>query len=108
MSPTSYKILPPPPLILASAAPLGQGIRHENLTSPRILLCDPECLLMSTAFLFPGQGSQTTGMGKTLADAFPSARAVFQEADDALGFSLSQLCFEGPDDSLKLTENTQP
>jgi [acyl-carrier-protein] S-malonyltransferase len=61
-----------------------------------------------TAFLFPGQGSQFAGMGKSLADAFPEAARVFEEADDALGFSLSRLCFEGPDEELKLTENTQP
>jgi len=60
------------------------------------------------AFLFPGQGSQVTGMGKSLADAYPEAARVFEEADDALGFSLSTLCFEGPDEQLKLTENTQP
>jgi [acyl-carrier-protein] S-malonyltransferase len=63
---------------------------------------------MKTAFLFPGQGSQYAGMGKSLADQFPSARAVFEEADSALGFALSRLCFEGPDEALKMTENTQP
>lgn len=61
-----------------------------------------------TAFLFPGQGSQSTGMGKDLAEKYAVARQTFAEADDALGFSLSKLCFEGPDDQLKLTENTQP
>jgi [acyl-carrier-protein] S-malonyltransferase len=60
------------------------------------------------AFLFPGQGSQAAGMGKALANKFPVARAIFQEADDALGFPISKLCFEGPDDQLKMTENTQP
>jgi [acyl-carrier-protein] S-malonyltransferase len=63
---------------------------------------------MKTAFVFPGQGSQYIGMGKSLAEKFPSARAIFDQADQALGFSLSQLCFEGPAGTLQLTENMQP
>lgn len=61
-----------------------------------------------TAYLFPGQGSQKAGMGRDLAERSPAARAVFEEADAALGFPLSTLCFEGPDEKLALTENTQP
>lgn len=60
------------------------------------------------AFVFPGQASQYPGMGKELADKYPVARSVFDEADKALGFSISKLCFEGTEDDLKLTANTQP
>jgi [acyl-carrier-protein] S-malonyltransferase len=60
------------------------------------------------ALIFPGQGSQIVGMGKELADKYPVARQTFQEADDALGYKLSQLCFDGPEDQLRLTEITQP
>lgn len=60
------------------------------------------------AFLFPGQGSQAVGMGRDLAENFPAARQTFEEADEALGFSLSKLCFEGPEEQLRLTEFTQP
>jgi [acyl-carrier-protein] S-malonyltransferase len=63
---------------------------------------------VSVAFVFPGQGAQKVGMGKALAEAFPEARAVFAEADAALGFSLSRFCFEGPETELQLTANTQP
>ena len=59
-------------------------------------------------FIFPGQGSQYAGMGKELVALFPAARRVFEEADDALGMALSRLCFEGPEEDLKLTYNTQP
>jgi [acyl-carrier-protein] S-malonyltransferase len=60
------------------------------------------------AFLFPGQGSQAVGMGRELAERFPVAAQTFAEADAALGFPLSKLCFEGPEETLRLTENTQP
>jgi [acyl-carrier-protein] S-malonyltransferase len=60
------------------------------------------------AFLFPGQGSQAVGMGKDLFERFPVARKTFEEADQALGKKLSHLCFEGPEEQLRLTENTQP
>ncbi|MFB0992774.1 MAG: ACP S-malonyltransferase [Rhodospirillales bacterium] len=63
---------------------------------------------MTRAFVFPGQGSQTVGMGKELADAFPAAKAVFDEVDDTLGQNLSSIMFKGPDEDLVLTENTQP
>src|SRR5438270_13724063 len=60
------------------------------------------------AFIFPGQGSQKVGMGKALADAFPICRDTFAEADAALGEPLSRIIFEGPENQLTLTENTQP
>src|SRR5215469_16211793 len=64
--------------------------------------------ISSITFMFPGQGSQQVGMGRELAAMYPVARETFDEADDALGYKLSQLCFEGPEDQLKLTEITQP
>ncbi len=63
---------------------------------------------MNVAFVFPGQGSQSVGMGRALFDAFPEARRVFEEIDEALGESLSKLCFDGPEDRLRLTANAQP
>jgi [acyl-carrier-protein] S-malonyltransferase len=62
----------------------------------------------SLAYIFPGQGSQYAGMGRELAEKFTASRAVFEEADAALGFSISRLCFEGTQEELQLTENTQP
>jgi [acyl-carrier-protein] S-malonyltransferase len=61
-----------------------------------------------TAFVFPGQGSQYAGMGRDVAEKYPAARRVFDDIDTALGFSISALCFDGPEEQLKLTENTQP
>src|SRR6187402_3232087 len=63
---------------------------------------------MRTAFLFPGQGSQKVGMGRAWAEAFPEARAAFDEASAALGFDVAKLCWEGPETELQLTANTQP
>ncbi len=63
---------------------------------------------MNIAYLFPGQGSQAVGMGKDLYDRSPEVRALFETADEALGFSISKICFEGPDEELRLTRNTQP
>ena len=64
--------------------------------------------MSKVAYIFPGQGSQAVGMGKDLYDNFPSAKEVFEEADEALGFSLSEMCFNGTAEDLALTENTQP
>ncbi len=63
---------------------------------------------MGHAFIFPGQGSQQVGMGRALAEAFPAAKHVFEEVDDALSDRLSRVIWEGPDGEMTLTENTQP
>jgi [acyl-carrier-protein] S-malonyltransferase len=65
-------------------------------------------VMSKTAFIFPGQGSQYPGMGKELSAEFPVARQIFEEADEALGFKLSSMCFDGTEEELKLTANTQP
>jgi len=65
-------------------------------------------MVSKKAFLFPGQGSQSVGMGKDFFDFFPQAKEIFARADEVLGFRISQLCFEGPEEKLKLTEKTQP
>ncbi len=75
----------------------------QTLDSPK-----PPSAEIQIALLFPGQGSQNVGMGRAFFDANPAARAVFEEADDALAFPLSKLIFDGPEDDLRLTENTQP
>jgi [acyl-carrier-protein] S-malonyltransferase len=74
----------------------GHGIAKSTIATSKI------------AFIFPGQGSQVVGMGKELAQKYPIAARTFQEADEALGYKLSQVCFEGPEEQLKLTEITQP
>ena len=95
---SSHDIIPSSPVSLAPSVPAvrsgAAGIMAEAMTK--------------LAFLFPGQNSQYTGMGRDLAEKFPIARRTFEEADDALGFSISKLCFDGPEEQLKLTEFQQP
>src|SRR3954466_8885020 len=108
------------PLSLRSAISRRRLNRKSLPTAP--LLFQPMCMDMrpdtsikpddtmtnSIAFLFPGQGSQAVGMGKELAALYPVAQETFDEADVALGYKLSQVCWEGPEEKLKLTEITQP
>src|SRR5690606_3390480 len=92
---------------LSCAAPAAYGCRKAKSRAER-----PgsrgAANMTRRAFTFPGQGSPAVGMGRALADAFPEARAVFDEVDEALGVSLANIMFEGPDDTLRLTENAQP
>jgi [acyl-carrier-protein] S-malonyltransferase len=78
---------------------------NESTTVP---IPPPNTATARIAFIFPGQGSQTVGMGKDLSEKYPIARQTFEEADEALGYKLSQVCFEGPEEQLRLTEITQP
>jgi [acyl-carrier-protein] S-malonyltransferase len=82
--------------MMSTETPSAATPQTENQPAPKL------------ALLFPGQGSQTVGMGRAFYDSSPAARAVFEEADDALGFKLSDIIFNGPEDTLKLTEHTQP
>ena len=86
---------------------LANGTKDQN-EDPRSEIKDCRFEMAKLAYIFPGQGSQYAGMGKDLAANFAAARKVFEEADDALGLSLSELCFEGPTEQLQLTQNTQP
>jgi len=79
---------------------------HEPNHSPNLAKSTTNGVMI--AFIFPGQGSQAVGMGKDLAEKYPVARQTFDEADEALGYKLSQVCFEGPEEKLRLTEVTQP
>ena len=72
------------------------------------MLCVYAIGMAKTAFLYAGQGAQVVGMGKDLAEAYPEARALFDRANDALGYDLAQVCFEGPEAELTKTENAQP
>jgi [acyl-carrier-protein] S-malonyltransferase len=78
----------------------------ESRDLPSVTRADTDA--QKIAFIFPGQGSQAVGMGRDLAEKYPVARQTFEEADEALGYKLSQLCFEGPEEQLRLTEVTQP
>jgi len=92
-----------------SGTPLTRAIAATpQLVSFCDAIKDEEKLNKMVAFVFPGQGSQYAGMGKDLADNFPVARQAFEEANDYLGMNLARLCFEGPEEDLKLTANTQP
>ena len=81
---------------------------QQSTPSPSNAEPENEVKKPKIALLFPGQGSQAVGMGKAFFDSVPASKAVFDEADEVLGFPLSKLIFEGPEEELRLTENTQP
>src|SRR5262249_56345646 len=91
-------------------SPKPKSTKRSNRSSrPRRRSPDPRGIVMGkVAFVFPGQASQYPGMGQELAEKYPAARAVFEEADKTLGLSLSKICFAGSEEELKLTVNTQP
>src|SRR5213082_2543019 len=101
---------------MPSAWPRGSraraSTRESNRSSPPLRFPRDggreESAMGKVAFVFPGQASQYPGMGKELAEKYPAGKAVFDEADSALGFSISKICFEGSEEELKLTANTQP
>src|SRR5215469_141773 len=86
---------------MAMEIPRESGHKEHRTASATIL----SEMKMKIAFLFPGQGSQVVGMGRDLAERFPAAADTFAEADEALGFPISKMCFEGPEEELRLTEN---
>jgi acyl transferase domain-containing protein len=96
-------------LCAADITELADGLRAVSTgTEHPSVVRSSETATTRTAFVFPGQGAQKVGMGRALSEAFPESRAVFAEADAAVGFALSALCFEGPEEDLRLTANTQP
>ena len=89
-------------------ARIRRALGAQSVSVPLTTTGETVIATATIAFLFPGQGSQSVGMGKDLSEKYSIARQTFQEADEALGYKLSQLCFEGPEDQLRLTEITQP
>jgi [acyl-carrier-protein] S-malonyltransferase len=92
-------------LVLTEDDKLAIGNQQSAIVNGQLAIENRQSAI---GYIFPGQGSQYAGMGKDLAESFTAAREVFEEVDEALGFSLSRLCFEGPSEDLHLTENTQP
>lgn len=92
----------------AAAAPPSEDTNSPGVHTSETKEPETKGSEAKIALLFPGQGSQTVGMGRSFFETYPAARAVFQEADDALGFALSEIIFNGPEAALRMTENTQP